>query len=175
MDFKSDILVKTPIFASELENKVSNNSIRATGNQLEEHLGAMRFQQNYRSRGVDFRYWGADRGRPPFRPRGQMPPTRGFGVAPMTRQQPSHHHTAGSATSPVSPTAWSDPTELATWPVPNCQQQKKLTFNSRGTNHASMPLMQISPQTAWQMSTAMMTASVTNSWKTTRLVKAHFC
>ena len=47
----------------------------------------MRFQQNYRSRGADFRYWGADRGRPPFRPRGQMPPTRGFGVAPMTRQQ----------------------------------------------------------------------------------------
>ena len=153
---------------------MSNNSIRATGNKLEEHLGAMRFQQNYRSRGVDFRYWGADRGRPPFRPRGQMPPTRGFGVAPMTRQQAFSSpycricHITGQPDSVVRSHRIGD------MACPKLSVADK-AFNSRGTNHASMPLMQMSPQTAWQMSTAMMTASVTNSWKTTRLVKAHFC
>ena len=84
IDFKADILVKTPVFITELDNKLQNNSIHSA-DMLAEHLGAMRFQPNYRPRGADYRQRPADsRGRPFYRSRGQP---RGFAVAPMTRQQ----------------------------------------------------------------------------------------
>ena len=83
MDFKTDILVKTPVFIAELDTKIQNNTIHsAEVNDVTEHLGAMRFQHNYRQRGNDYR--NASRGRPFPRGRGQP---RGFSTAPMTRQQ----------------------------------------------------------------------------------------
>ena len=63
MDFKTDILVKTPVFIAELDTKIQNNTIHsAEVNDVTEHLGAMRFQHNYRQRGNDYR--NASRGRP---------------------------------------------------------------------------------------------------------------
>ena len=69
MDYKSDILVKVPIFLTELDNKALNNAIRA---ETEQHLGAMRFTP---ARGHQ-----SYRGRPTFRGRAGY---RGNSAAPM--------------------------------------------------------------------------------------------
>ena len=71
MDFKSDILVKIPVFLSELDNKAQNNAIRA---ETEEHLGAMRFTPQNRGRQNSYR------GRSNFRGRAGH---RGLPSAPM--------------------------------------------------------------------------------------------
>ena len=47
MDFKADILVKIPTYLAEIEAKPT---ISALHYQPEEHLGALRYQQNYRAR-----------------------------------------------------------------------------------------------------------------------------
>ena len=78
MDFKTDILVKVPTFLQEIENKPSLGAI----NQLGEHLGAMRYQQDYRARGQPFRGQ-PFRGRANFRARSSY---RGFATAPAGKQ-----------------------------------------------------------------------------------------
>ena len=84
MDFKTDILIKTPVFISELDTKLQNSTIHSADvDDVSEQLCGMRFQHNFRQRGSDYRY--AGRGRPFMRARGQ--PRGGFAVAPMTRQQ----------------------------------------------------------------------------------------
>ena len=78
MDFKTDILVKVPTFLQEIENKPSLGAI----NQLGEHLGAMRYQQDYRARGQPSRGQ-PFRGRANFRARSSY---RGFATAPAGKQ-----------------------------------------------------------------------------------------
>ena len=60
MDYKSDILVKVPVFLSELDNKAQNNAIRT---ETEEHLGAMRFAPSSRGRQPYYRGRSSQRGR----------------------------------------------------------------------------------------------------------------
>ena len=71
MDFKPDILVKIPVFLSELDNKTQLNAVSA---DIEEHLGAMRFSPSFRGR------YNSGRGR--YIPRGR-PAQRGFPTAPI--------------------------------------------------------------------------------------------
>jgi hypothetical protein len=48
MDYRTDILVKVPTFITEIEGKPQNSSLHC---QVDEHLGAMRYQQPFRGRG----------------------------------------------------------------------------------------------------------------------------
>ena len=72
MDYKSDILVKVPVFLSELDNKAQNNAMRAN---TEEHLGAMRFAPPARGRQTYYRGRSTPRGRGAYR----GPPTTPMG------------------------------------------------------------------------------------------------
>ena len=70
MDYKSDILVKVPVFLSELDNKAQNNAIRA---ETEEHLGAMRFAPSTRGHQTFYRGRPPPRGRAAYRGRSATP------------------------------------------------------------------------------------------------------
>jgi hypothetical protein len=80
MDFKTDILVKIPTFLQEIEAKPQLNAIAG---DLEEHLGAMRFEPSGRFRG-------ATRGRGGYRPRAAA---RGFHTAPIGGGRRNHFTT----------------------------------------------------------------------------------
>ena len=161
MDYKSDILVKVPVFLSELDNKAQNNAMRAN---TEEHLGAMRFAPPARGRQTYYRGRSTPRGRGAYRGH------------PWADSAPSHLPTVESATSPDSLITWSDPTELATCHAPSCQQLTRSTSPCRGIIPASTPSRQT--RTPLTSPTSMATLTRMLPWTTrtaNRSVKPDQC